>query len=99
MILMDNKFKKVREHVPGANMNTPATAEHIGKIERKIRVIKERCRGIICTLPYKKLPQQMVIYLLHFVVMRLNNFPMNNGISLRSLWRLLQDPHGQQAYK
>jgi hypothetical protein len=73
---MDYEFKKVHEHVPGANMNTPAMAGHIGKIERKIRVIKEHCCDIICTLPYKKLPQQMVIHLLHFMVMWLNNFPV-----------------------
>ncbi len=40
-ILMDNEFEKVKDHVPEANLNTPAAAEHIGEIERKIRVIKE----------------------------------------------------------
>ena len=80
-ILMDNKFNKVRDHIPEINMNTPAAAEHVGEIEHKIWVIYEQARGIICTLPYKQLPLIMMIHLMHSVVMRLNNFPVSNGIS------------------
>ena len=75
ILLMDNEFDKVRDHVPTVDLNTPAASEHIGEIERRIRLIKERARGIVCTLPYPDLPQQIVIHLLHFVVMWLNNFP------------------------
>jgi hypothetical protein len=39
---MDNEFEKVRDHILDATINTPAALEHVGKIERKIRVIKER---------------------------------------------------------
>ena len=78
---MDNKFEPVREHVPSVDMNTPAAAEHIAEIERRIQYIKERARGILCTLPYPTLPTQMLIHLLHFVVMWLNNFPSAMGIS------------------
>ncbi len=39
--------------------------------------------GIISTLPYNTLPWQLVIYLLHFVIMWLNNFPVANGTSTR----------------
>ena len=81
IILMDNEFDKVKQQTPHLNINTTAANEHVGDIERKIRVIKERARGIICTLPYKKLPQSMLVQLLHFVVMWLNNFPVANGIS------------------
>jgi hypothetical protein len=82
-ILMDNEFEKVRDYLPNVTLNTTAAAEHVGDIERRIRVIKERCRGIICTLPYKTFPQIMLIHLLHHVVMWLNNFPVENGISHR----------------
>jgi hypothetical protein len=44
-------------------------------------VIKERARGRINTLPYKKLPRMMVIELLHFCVMWMNSFPVKSGIS------------------
>ena len=80
---MDNEFEKVRNHLPAINLNLPAAGEHVAEIERQIRVIKERSRGIINTLPYPHLPQMMLIHLLHFVVMWLNNFPSNTGVSSR----------------
>ncbi len=78
---MDNEFESVREHVPSVDMNTPAAAEHIAEIERRIRYIKERAQCILCTLSYPALPTHMLIHLLHFVVMWLNNFPSAMGIS------------------
>ncbi len=53
--------------MPHVALNTTAAREHVGEIERKIRVIKERARGMINTLPNKKLPKLMVIELLHYV--------------------------------
>lgn len=82
-ILMDNEFSKVTDHTPNVLINTTAASEHVGDIERRIRVIKERCRGILCTLPYARLPQIMLVHLLHHVVMWLNNFPVKNGVSDR----------------
>jgi hypothetical protein len=78
---MDNEFEKVCDHVSTIYMNTPAAAEHTAEIEWRIRMIKECCHSILCTLPYKALPQQILIHLLHFVVMWLNNFPSATGIS------------------
>jgi len=80
-ILMDNEFNKVTDHVPNLILNTPAASEHVGDIERRIRVIKERSHGILCTLPYSHFPQIMLVHLLHHVVMWLNNFPVKK-------WRL-----------
>jgi len=79
---MDNEFEKVRDYVH-ATLNTTAASEHVGEIERRIRVIKEHCCGIICTIPYAQTPRIMLVYLLHHVVMWLNNFPAANGISDR----------------
>jgi len=81
-VLMDNEFEKLRDRVPMLALNIPAASEHVGDIERRIRVVKERARGLVCTLPYPRLPQQMLIHLIHFVLtMWLNNFPTINGIS------------------
>jgi hypothetical protein len=80
-ILMDNEFEKVKDHVSSAILNTPAASEHVGNIEHRICVIKEHCRGIICTLPYHCLPQIMLIHLPHHVVMWFNNILMDNGVS------------------
>ncbi len=82
-ILMDNEFNKVVDHAPNVIINTTAASEHVGDIERRIRVVKERSRGILCTLPYTKFPQIMLVHLLHHVVMWLNNFPIKNGVSDR----------------
>ena len=81
-ILMDNKFEKLRDHIPMLALNIPAAHEHVGDIEQRIRVVKERSRGIICTLPYAKIPQIVLIHLINFVVMWLNNFPTRDGISM-----------------
>jgi hypothetical protein len=78
---MDNGLEKVQDHMSNVNMNTLAAAEHIGQIKRKIRVMKECSWEIISNLPYKELPQQMVIHLLHFFVIWLNNYPITNSIS------------------
>jgi hypothetical protein len=61
VILMDNEFEKVWDHVPFIDMNIPAVAEHVAEIERHICMIKERACAILCTLPYKSLPQQILI--------------------------------------
>ncbi len=69
MAMMDMEFEKLKTLLPHVALNTTAAREHVGEIERKIRVIKERARGTFNTLPYKKLPKMMVIELLHFCVM------------------------------
>ena len=79
--MMDMEFDKLKELLTNVALNTTAAREHVGKIEQKIRVIKEKARGMINTLPYKKLPRVMVIELLHFCVMWMNSFPVKSGIS------------------
>jgi hypothetical protein len=79
--MMDMEFEKLRHLMPHVVLNTTAAREHVGEIERKIRVIKERARGTFNTMPYNKLPRVMVIELLHFCVMWMNSFPVKSGIS------------------
>jgi hypothetical protein len=80
-VLMDNEFEKLKDHVLMLALNIPVASEHVGEIEQRIRVVKERAHGLVCTLPYLRLPQQMLIHLIHCVTMWLNNFPTINGIS------------------
>jgi hypothetical protein len=56
-------------------------AQTSNRRDNSIRVIKERARGMFNTPLYKKLPNLMVIELLHFCVMWLNSFPVKSGIS------------------
>ena len=43
-MLMDMEFKKLRDKLPNVILNTTAAQEHVGEIERKIQVVKERAR-------------------------------------------------------
>ena len=79
--MIDMEFDKLKPLMPHVALNTTAAREHVGEIERKIRVIKERARGTFNTMPYKKLPKMMVKELLHFCVMWMNTFPMKSAIS------------------
>jgi hypothetical protein len=49
-MMMDMEFKKLVDLLPNVTINTTAAREHVGEIERKIRVIKESARGTMNTL-------------------------------------------------
>jgi hypothetical protein len=78
---MDGKFECLRKDITGVQLNTNAADEHIPYIERQIRFIKERFRSIRSTLPFKMIPNQMIIELLNFCVLCLNAFPPSRGFS------------------
>ena len=71
-MMMDMEFKKLVHLLPNVTINTTAAQEHVGEIEMKIRVIKERVRGTMNTLPYPQLPRLMTIELMHFCIMWMN---------------------------
>ena len=80
-MMMDMEFEKLVDLLPSVAINTTAAREHVGEIERKIRVIKERARGTMNTLPYPQLPRLMTIELMHFCIMCMNTFPVKSGVS------------------
>ena len=73
--MMDNKFEKLRNLLPVLAVNTTAAKEHVPEVERCIQLIKECGRGILNTLPFKKIPQIMLVKLIYHVVLWLNAFP------------------------
>ena len=75
------EFKKVSEKLNNIEVNTMSAREHVGEIERQIRLIKERSRAVVADMPFKYLPKQIVIHLVYFVALWLNAFPNKNGIS------------------
>jgi hypothetical protein len=79
--MMDMESKKLKNLLPQVALNTTAAREHVGEIKQKIRVIKERPRETINTLPCKKLPRLVVIELLQCCIMWMNSFPIRSGIS------------------
>eukprot|EP00804_Cyclotella_cryptica_P010069 CCRYP_018044-RA/>CCRYP_018044-RA protein AED:0.31 eAED:-0.77 QI:0/-1/0/1/-1/0/1/0/270 len=82
-VLMDKEFDSVADQCPTLPINTTAANEHVPEIERAIRLIKERARGIENTLPFTGLPKLMTIELIHFIVLWLNNFPVKSGVSTK----------------
>ena len=76
-IQMDGQFEPLQGAVAEMKitMNVCSEAEHMGDIERLKRKVKERARGVVMHLPYKKLPGRMVIELVHLYAFWLNVFP------------------------
>ncbi|KAL7469296.1 LOW QUALITY PROTEIN: hypothetical protein ACHAXS_009566 [Conticribra weissflogii] len=63
-ILVDGQFDPLKQHLPNVVINTTANSEHVGDVERCLRVIKERARAISSGLPYRKLPKPILIELI-----------------------------------
>ena len=61
-----------------SQLDVTAAGEHVELIERCIRELKERCRAILSTLPYK-LPRVLMPWLIYFVVSRINLTPSTVG--------------------
>jgi hypothetical protein len=80
MVLTDNEFEKLWNLVPVLAVNTTAAKEHVPKVKQRIRLIKECGRGILNTIPFKKMPQIMLVKLIYHVVLWLNAFPMKSGV-------------------
>ncbi len=80
-VLMDNEFEKLQNLVPILAIDTTAAKEHVPEVERKIRLIKEWGWGILNTLPFKKIPRLMQNELVYHMVLWLNAFPANSGVS------------------
>ena len=80
---MDNEFSHMEEDFKdlGLQLQTVAADAHVPKIERQIRVIKERVRATRHTLPFKVLPLLMLVELVYHSVMWLNAFPPKGGVS------------------
>ncbi len=76
-ILVDNEFQVLKEEIEtlGVNVNVVSKDVHVPEVERQNRVIKERARAIVQTMPYQKIPKKMRIALIQYVVYWLNNIP------------------------
>ena len=81
--LMDGEFVPLRGGLAelGLRLNETSRDEHVGDIERYIRTIKERMWAIYNTLPFHKVPAQLVIKMAKTAVFWLNAFPVAGGVS------------------
>ena len=81
-ILMDGEFEKIKYIMPTTvECNTTAAKEHVSEAEQTIRMVKERIRGLLATLPFSHVPKRMKIEFVYFVILWLNAFPVIGNIT------------------
>jgi hypothetical protein len=75
-------LKILIESMPGGPVVNLASAnEHVPEIERRIRVVKERCRSSRHGLPFQRVPKLLTIHIVLNSVKMLNFFPTRGGVS------------------
>jgi hypothetical protein len=62
-------------------VNLASANKHVPEIERRIRVVKERCRSSCHDLPFQRIPKLLTIHIVFYSVRMLNFFPTKGGIS------------------
>jgi hypothetical protein len=68
------------ESIPGGLVvNLASAKEHAPKIERRIRVVKERCRATRHNLPFERIPKIMRVHIVLNVVALLILFSTKGG--------------------
>ena len=80
----DGEFEPLKpliEALPGGpQVNLASKSEHVPEIERRIRVVKERARATWHSLPFKRIPKLLTIYIILNAVKLLNFFPSKGSI-------------------
>lgn len=82
MIMANNEFWTIKPFLAdkGISINVASADEHVPDVERSIRVIKERARGIFNALPFQRIPSVMLSELICLCVFWLNFFPLDHGV-------------------
>ena len=85
LVTADNEFEPLQTLVhampAGPRVNLASASEHVPEIERRIRVVKERCRALRHSLPFNRIPEMMTIHMVFHATKMLNYFPTKTGIS------------------
>jgi hypothetical protein len=64
----------------GPKVNSASANEHVTEIDRRIRVMKERCRSTRHALPFTRSPKLLTIHIVFHSVKILNHFPPKGRI-------------------
>ena len=73
----------------GIKLKVCSREDHIPGAEHNIRTIKDRVRCVLNILPFKKVPDRMLINMVYSSVFWLNAFPCKNGVSKQLSPRLI----------
>ena len=81
--LMDREFVPMRTSRLniGVSLSTASASEHVSEIEQQHRVIKERARACLHSLPFKMIPKSMITEMIYNCVLWINAFPPKGGVS------------------
>ena len=77
------------DKIGAPRINVTAANEHVTPVERRIKVVKERCRATRHSLPFPRITSYMTISMVLFNGRMLNNFPSKGGVSDRFSPRML----------
>ena len=80
-MFVDPEFKSLEEKLVSTTLNTTGLRYQVPEIESQIQVIKERMRAHHANLPLPSFTRRMTIELAKHVMMFLNAFPPNSGLS------------------
>ena len=82
-IFVDLQFKAIKDcsNIEGAIINVVSRDEHVKDIKRFIRVLKEQARCYWAILPFKKIPERMMVRIMLTVPFYVNTFSPKSGIS------------------
>lgn len=65
----------------GIALNVLSAGEHVPEIERHIRMLKERCRAVFNTLPFKSTRSRMIVEMEYCMNFWLHAFPADDRMS------------------
>ena len=75
------KFYKIAAKMLHVTINTAEAREHRVYIEREIRLVKECGRATLKMMPFREVSKQVIIKLVYFTALWINDFPEKAGIS------------------
>jgi hypothetical protein len=83
IVEVDGQFEPLRGNLAemGITLNKCSHEEHVPVAERRIRKLKERCRCILNTLPFPKLPGMLIVQMVSTCNFWLNIYPPKDGVS------------------
>ena len=82
LILVGIQFKALKDrNAVDAAFNVVARGEHVTKIKRFYKVIKERCRCYYAMIHFQSLPRIMIVHLMMTVMFYINAFVWMKGVS------------------
>ena len=72
----------ITEQIPGGPTMNLTSSNNVLEIERRIRVVKERSRCVIHSLPFNRIPRLLLTHIVFSSVKMLNYFPKNEEYQL-----------------